>query len=242
MTNLHKTVRMCCALNVSRSGLYDWSKRDRSPDHQPLRELIREIFNRKRCNYGHRSIRDELAKQGIHHGRKLILRLMPQEGLRPTASLPKPYGKAKGGEHRVAKNRLNRHFKVARLNRVWTSDITYIWTARGWAYLAVILDLFSRRIVGWSVSDKPDTALVISALSKAIACRRPRRWRLMFHSDRRRLYMSLVGEDFSKSKQYSTEAGLRHNAQQSFHDSLLCNRFVHRTTYNEQSLHPLPHK
>jgi len=196
MTSLHKTVRMCCALNVSRSGLYDWSKRDRSPDHQPLRELIREIFNRKRCNYGHRSIRDELAKQGIHHGRKLILRLMTQEGLRPTASLPKPYGKAKGGEHRVAKNRLNRHFKVARLNRVWTSDITYIWTARGWAYLAVILDLFSRRIVGWSVSDKPDTALVISALSKAIACRRPRRWRLMFHSDQGCQYTALTLQQY----------------------------------------------
>jgi len=77
------------------------------------------------------------------------------------------------------------------MNRVWTSDITYIWTARGWAYLAVILDLFSRRVVGWSVGDKPDTALVKSALAKAIRLRQPRRWRLMFHSDQGCQYTSL---------------------------------------------------
>ncbi|MBL0320585.1 MAG: IS3 family transposase [Alphaproteobacteria bacterium] len=191
MKGSHKVGRMCKALEVSRSGLDDWSKRDKTPDHQELRVAIHTTFKRLRCNYGHRSIRRELVKQGHHHGRKLILRLMSEEGLRPTASLPKPYGKGKGGEHRVAKNRLKRKFEVKRANRVWTSDITYIWTAFGWVYLAVILDLFSRRIVGWSVSDKPDTTLVKSALSKAIRLRRPRRWRLMFHSDQGCQYTSI---------------------------------------------------
>ncbi len=191
MKGSHQVVRMCRALQVSRSGLHDWSKRDKTPDHPVLREQIRVIFNKFRCSYGHRSIRQELSKQGVRHGRKLILRLMAEQGLRPTASLPKPYGKGKGGEHRVAKNRLNRQFKVTRMNRVWTSDITYIWTTRGWAYLAVILDLFSRRVVGWSVGDKPDTALVTSALAKAIRLRQPPRRRMMFHSDQGCQYTSL---------------------------------------------------
>ena len=134
MKGSHQVVRMCRALDVSRSGLHDWRKRDKTPDHPVLREQIRSLFNKFRCNYGHRSIRQELSKQGVHHGRKLILRLMAEQGLRPTASLPKPYGKGKAGQHRVAKNRLNRQFKVTRMNRVWTSDITYIWTSRGWSY------------------------------------------------------------------------------------------------------------
>jgi len=75
----------------------------------------------------------------------------------PTPSLPKPYGKPTGDEHQVAKNRLDRDFDIARANRVWTTDITYVWTSHGWAYLAVTLDLFSRRIVGWHLSQHPGT-------------------------------------------------------------------------------------
>ena len=112
MRGSHKVSQMCKVLEVSRSGLDDWSKRDKTPDHQELRGLIQTTFKRFRCNYGHRSIRRELSKEGHRHGRKLILRLMTEDGLRPTASLPKPYGKEKGTEHRVAKNRLKRMFQV----------------------------------------------------------------------------------------------------------------------------------
>ena len=124
-------------------------------------------------------------------GRKLVLRLMKEEGLRPSPSLPHPYKKGVGGEHRVAKNRLRREFAVRRANRLWTSDITYIWTDQGWAYLAIILDLFSRRIVGWEVGARPDTALVRRALMMAVRARKPRRWRLMFHSDQGCQYTSM---------------------------------------------------
>jgi hypothetical protein len=79
MKGSHKVGRMCKALEVSRSGLDDWSKRDKTPDHQELRGVIGATFKRFRCNYGHRSIRRELAKQGHHHGRKLVLRLMSEK-------------------------------------------------------------------------------------------------------------------------------------------------------------------
>jgi putative transposase len=117
---------------------------------------------------------------------------MKEEGFKPSTSLPHPYKKSVGGEHRVAKNRLRRAFGVKRANRHWTSDITYIWTDKGWAYLAIVLDLFSRRIVGWEVGDRPDTELVLAALRKAIKFRRPRRWRLMFHSDQGCQYSSMA--------------------------------------------------
>lgn len=192
MKDAHAVSTMLRVLDVSSSGYYDWCVRpDPEPDHPDLRNRIRHHFNRSRCSYGHRWIRKDLRDEGAQVGRKLVLRLMKEEGLKPCASLPHPYRKGVGGEHRVAKNRLRREFQVQRANRLWTSDITYIWTDKGWAYLAIILDLFSRRIVGWEVSDRPDTTLVRSALLKAVRIRRPRRWRLMFHSDQGCQYTSM---------------------------------------------------
>lgn len=185
MRNEYRLSALCRALGVSRSGFHDWlhRKEEQVPDHLPLRARIRRIFLSHRSSYGHRSIRAELRKEGIHVGRKLVLRLMKAEGLTPSTHRPRPYRKGEAGEHKVAKNRLDRKFEVSRENRVWTSDITYIWTARGWVYLAVILDLFSRRVIAWELSETPDTGLVLRALYRAVRLRKPRRWRLMFHSD-----------------------------------------------------------
>ncbi len=192
MTGSHPIRTMLKVLGVSSSGYYDWlSSPDPTPDHPELRLRIRHHFNRSRCSYGHRWIRKELRDEGQRVGRKLVLRLMKEEGLKPCSSLPHPYKKGVAGEHRVAKNRLRRAFDVRRANRLWTSDITYIWTDKGWAYLAIVLDLFARRIVGWEVGDRPDTALVRRALMRAVSSRKPRRWRLMFHSDQGCQYTSL---------------------------------------------------
>lgn len=182
---------LCRALQVSRSGFHDWLGREKRLDHEELRSRIRRVFLAHRSSYGHRSIRVELAKEGIAVGRKRTLRLMKEEGLVPSPHRPRPYGKGRAHEHKVAKNRLRRQFEVRRENRVWSSDITYIWTGKGWVYLAVILDLFSRRVIAWELSDKPDTALVLAALYRAVRLRKPRRWRLMFHSDQGCQYTAL---------------------------------------------------
>lgn len=190
MKEAHYITDMCHVLGVGHTSFYDWRSRPADFEEIALRDRIGFHFRRKRCSYGHRSIRDELRKEGYVIGRKKVLRLMKEDGLVPTPNLPKPYGKAGGNEHHVAKNRLDRDFDIARSNRVWTTDITYIWTSQGWAYLAVILDLFSRRVVGWHVSIHPDTELVIKALMMAVRARKPRRWRLMIHSDQGCQYTS----------------------------------------------------
>jgi putative transposase len=190
MKDGHDITDLCRVLDVGRSSFYDWKNRPVDEEELALRERIGIHFRRNRCSYGHRSIRDALRKEGWAIGRKKVLRLMKEDGLVPTPSLPQPYGKSSGGEHRVVKNRLDRQFHIGRANRVWTTDITYIWTSQGWSYLAVILDLFSRRVVGWHVSEHPDTDLVMKALMMAVRQRKPRRWRLMIHSDQGCQYTS----------------------------------------------------
>ena len=178
---------MCRYLKVSRSGFYEWAERGEHPPdafEEGLKARMLRIFRESRCSYGFRSLRKALAKEGVHIGKKRIRRLMRQLGLVAMHRLPNPYAALKSAkESSICKNRLRRNFQVKRRNRVWAGDITYIWTHSGWVYLAVVVDLFSRKVVGWSVSTKPDTALVIGALSQAIRFRPYRRWRLMFHSD-----------------------------------------------------------
>jgi len=190
MKDAHDITDLCRVIDVGHTSFYDWRSRPVDLEELALRERIGILFRRNRCCYGHRSIRDELRKEGYVIGRKKVLRLMKEDGLVPTPSLPQPYGKAAGTEHHVAKNRLDRNFDIVRPNRVWTTDITYIWTSLGWAYLAVILDLYSRRVVGWHVSEHPDTGLVTKALMMAVRARKPRRWRMMIHSDQGCQYTS----------------------------------------------------
>jgi len=189
----HSIELMCRALKVSRSGFYEWRGRPspKKPERIELQEDIKRVFRDSRKTYGHRSIRDALLKEGQRVGRKLILRLMAEMALVPGPWKPSPYSIIKAAsDPKVCKHLLERDFSPPGLNRVWTSDITYIWTKSGWAYLAIILDLFSRKVIGWSVSDKPDTALVIAALSQALVTRSYIRGQLMFHSDQGCQYTS----------------------------------------------------
>lgn len=206
MKAAHSIELMCRVLKVGRSSYYDWKRGRRrlSRSHDGLKVAIREAFQSSRGTYGYRRIYEALQEQAVRGSRKLILRLMNDMELEAAPWKPSPYAAArKAQESIVCPNLLDRQFNPSGRNQVWTGDITYIWTRMGWTYLAVVLDLFSRRVVGWSVSDKPDTALVLAALSQALQSRSYMRGKLIFHSDQGCQYTSRAFQD------YLVERGIR---------------------------------
>jgi putative transposase len=184
--------RMCRILGVSVSGYYAWRCRPPSPRQTQATSLlteIRRVHARSRQTYGSPRIHAELRAQGNPCNHKRIERLMRQHGIqarrvrrfhRTTDSLP---------GLPVAPNRLNQEFHANTPNQVWTADITYVDTAEGWLYLATVLDLYSRRIVGWAMADRMETSLVREALQMALTQRQPAAG-LLHHSDRGRQYAS----------------------------------------------------
>lgn len=190
---------MCHVLKVGRSSYYDWKQGNRRhpQNHDALKMAIRNAFQRSRGTYGYRRIYEELKGEAVKGSRNLILRLMKAMELEAAPWKPSPYAVArKAQESIVCPNLLDRKFRPSGRNQVWTGDITYIWTQKGWMYLAVVLDLFSRRVVGWSVSDKPDATLVLSALSQALQGRPYVRGSLIFHSDQGCQYTARAFQDF----------------------------------------------
>lgn len=154
-----------------------------------LKALVNRIFTEARSSVGSRGIKDILADEGISAGRYLIRSLMKESGLICKQPGPHKYKQATV-EHIEIPNRLNRQFDVAAPNKVWCGDITYIWTGQRWAYLAVVMDLYARRVVGWAMSERADKELVIKALDEAWN-RRGKPSGVMFHSDQGSQYMSL---------------------------------------------------
>jgi transposase InsO family protein len=184
---------MCRVLAVSRSGYYAWCKRPTSPRKMADQELIqqiKEIHQQSRQTYGSPRIQAELAENGVPCSHKRVARLMRDEELFAkqnrkfkvtTTDSAHPYP--------VAPNLLDQDFTAGRPNEKWLADITYIPTAEGWLYLAVVMDLYSRRIVGWTMSDSLERHLVIAALHMAIKMRQPPSG-LLHHSDRGSQYAS----------------------------------------------------
>lgn len=180
---------MCRVLRVSRSGYYAWCRRSalgsgaRQQQDQQLTEQIRTIHEQSRGTYGSPRIHAELQAQGIRCSEKRVARLMQVAEL--TARQPKRYQRTTDSRHglAVAPNHLEQHFAVAQVNQVWSGDITYVWTQEGWLYLAVVLDLCSRRVIGWAMSHRLDTDLVVRALHMAWQQRQPGVG-LLHHSDR----------------------------------------------------------
>jgi putative transposase len=177
---------MCEVLGVSRSGYYDWASRAESERAAADRALVKEIHAvhaDSRGRYGSPRVHAALRAHGRRVGRKRVARLMRAEGLvvrrkrrfRRTTDSAHPFP--------VAPNLLARRFAAAAPDRVWLADITYIWTAAGWLYLAVVLDLFSRRVVGWAMGEHLGHELALAALDMAIARCRPAPG-LIHHSDR----------------------------------------------------------
>jgi transposase InsO family protein len=184
---------MCRVLAVSPSGYYAWLRRPESRRVRESRRLlveIKAIHQENRGVYGSPRVHAELKARQMHHGKKRVARMMRENGLRAKQS--KKFKATTNSNHAypVAPNRLNRNFEADRPDRKWLADITYIPTREGWLYLAAILDLFSKRIVGWSMAGRMTKELVLDAVSMAVARRKPEPG-LIHHSDRGSQYAGL---------------------------------------------------
>ena len=177
---------MCRVLEVSRSGYYRWLKRkpsQRQLDNQRLDAQIREIYDHSNGRYGSPKITQELRDQGHRVSKNRVARRMRKAGLR--SKIRRKYRVTTNSKHKfpVAPNLLERNFTAQAPDRVWVSDITYLATRTGWLYLTVIIDLFSRMVVGWALSSSLSAEMVLTALGRGIRNRRPGPG-LIIHSDR----------------------------------------------------------
>ena len=184
---------MCRLLGVSRSCYYEWLDAPLLPpskaEDQQLGEQIKMIFMQSRNTYGTRRIQRGLAKAGSQASRRRIKRLMVEQGL--SVKTKRKFRATTDSKHGlpVAHNVLNREFSPQRPNTHYVGDITYIWTQEGWLYLAVVIDLFSRQVVGWGMDKQMKATLVNNALLMALWKRKPARG-LMWHTDRGSQYAS----------------------------------------------------
>ena len=183
---------MCDVLDVSRSGYYAWLRRPeskRKAEDKALTKLIEEIHEDSNGEYGSPKIHQELRRRGTRYGHNRVARLMRKDGLR--AKIIRKFKATTNSKHNlpVAENLLNRDFSPDAPNRAWVADITYIWTNEGWLYLAIVIDLFSRAVVGWSMSERMTRSLVMNAFTLAVMRRNPARG-LIHHSDRGSQYAS----------------------------------------------------
>ena len=183
---------LCRVLKVSRSGYYAWHQRPaptRTVQDQRLALEVAAIHAQSRGRYGSPRVHAELRERGQRIARKRVARLMRAAGLRGRER--RRFGCTTDSKHQMAikGNLLARRFAVAAPNTGWVTDITYLWTLEGWLYLAIILDLFSRRVVGWSLSERLERGLALDALAMALKQRQPSSG-LLHHSDRGSQYAS----------------------------------------------------
>lgn len=176
---------MCKVLEVSRSGYYRWQARQGLPQSDQDRALLQNIqrtFNESRKSYGSPRIYKKLRSEGIGCGRHRIARLMRQDGL--VARRRRQYKKPVSAQRiqPLAGNILNREFRVTTQDSVWACDVSYFWTHTGWIHLAIVMDLYSRRVIGWSMNDRVDKELTQNALHMALANRQPNK-SITHHSD-----------------------------------------------------------
>jgi putative transposase len=184
--------RLCQVLEVSPSGYFAWRSRPASPRQREdlvLLAHIRSAFARSNATYGSPRLTRELQDEGLEVGRRRTARLMRENGLR--ARQKRRFKRTTDSHHAfpVAPNLLEQDFWAERPNQKWAADISYVWTSEGWLYLAVVLDLFARRVVGWAVRDRLHQELALEALRKALAIRRPSAG-LIHHADRGSQYCS----------------------------------------------------
>lgn len=178
---------MCKVLRVSKSGYYSWQKRKpskRAIENQKLMEQIRQVHKKSRYTYGSPRITEELKINYVHVSRRRVARLMQEAGIRSITK--KKFVATTDSKHSypVAPNLLNREFRVEAPGKVWVSDITYIRTLEGWMYLTVIIDLFDRKVIGWSIGSTLKASDTIAPAWIMALLNRPLINRLIFHSDR----------------------------------------------------------
>lgn len=189
----HSLAALCAAFDVKRSGYHAWVKAEASPRERAdaaLLPKIRAVFARHRGRYGSPRIQDELSGQGARHGGKRIARLMQAAGLRGRCSRRFiPRTTHSDHAHPIAPNLLAQRPAPTGPNQIWVADLTYVRTMEGWLYVAVMLDLWSRRVVGWATAPTLHASLAAHALQMALKHRCPPRG-LLHHSDRGAQYAS----------------------------------------------------
>ena len=232
--------RLCTTLQVSRSGFYAWQRRPESPRAHQNRKLLDQmctLHQATREAYGARKMWQLLQQAGQRCGRHRVARLRREAGLvarrrqrfvRTTqARSPKP----------SLPNHLNQDFTVAAKNRVWVADLTYIPTRAGWLYLAVLLDLYSRRVVGWAMSERQTTTLVVDAWRMAWAQRRPKPG-LLHHSDRGNQYTASVYQTLLQRRgvvlSWSGKGNCYDNAVVESFFSTLKNELTHERAFQDR--------
>lgn len=231
---------MCQVLQVSRSGFYDWRGRppsQRAKEDQRLLVKIRAIHKASRETYGSPRIHDDLRDDGETCGKHRIARIMQENSIR--AKTRKKFKATTNAEHHypVASNLLNQEFNATAPNQRWTSDITYIETAEGWLYLAVVLDLYSRAIVGWAMDHRMTRQLVKDALIMAL-WKRGKVKGLLLHSDRGTQYASDDYQRLLKSNDITCSMSRKGNcydnaAMESFFGTLK-QELVHHECYTSR--------
>jgi len=186
------TERLCRIVDVSPRGYRAWRGRPasrRQREDMVLLAHIREQHRQSLDSYGRPRMTEELKEIGLSVGHRRVGRLMRQNGISVVRTRKHKVTTDSNHKFNIAPNLLNRNFKADRPNQKWVVDISYIWTREGWLYLAVVLDLHSRRVIGWAVSNRMKRDLAIRALNMAIALRRPQKG-CIHHSDRGSQYCS----------------------------------------------------
>nr|WP_264082871.1 IS3 family transposase [Pseudomonas urmiensis] len=190
MSEQYGIVECCRVLGVKRSSFYAWRKRQarKNPERDQLRSAVEGHFKVSRGSAGSRTLTEELRRDGHKVGRYKVRSLMREAGLKCRQRRPHRY-RSSGAEALIAENQLKRNFKVSTINEVWCGDVTYIQVGKRWLYLAAVLDLYARRVVGWAFSMIADARLACSALRMAAESRgKPKD--VMFHSDQGCQYTS----------------------------------------------------
>ena len=180
-------------MEVSTSAYYAWCNRpdnSKKPEEEKkITAKLYQLFHANKQVYGSRRLSDALSDIGVKAGRYKVRRWMKELGL--NVRYPKKFKVTTDSDHNeaISENTLDRQFTIDTPNRVWTTDITYVWTLEGWLYVAVVIDLFSRQVVGWAINDHMRTSLCVDALQMAFWRRKPKAG-LLHHSDRGSQYAS----------------------------------------------------
>lgn len=183
---------MCRVLRINRSGYYKWLRRqctNKELEDKMLLEIIRFHYNKSNSRYGSPRITAAIRRSGMIVNRKKVARVMRIHNIQAKTKKRFKSTTKQNSKAQASENLLKGNFRADEKNKIWTSDITYLWTSEGWLYLAVVMDIYSRKIVGWSVSSRIKTELINRALTMAVTHRDPSDG-LIFHSDRGSQYTS----------------------------------------------------
>lgn len=233
--------QMCRMLGISRSSYYAWKKREpskREKENQMLLERIRQIHKQSHKAYGSPRVYAQLRNQGISCTKNRVARMMRADGLKGRRKYRKIITTNSKHEYPIAPNILKRDFQAEKPNQKWVADITYIPTREGWLYLAGVMDLFSRKIVGWDMAGQIDATLVENALRMALYQRQPERG-LLHHSDRGSQYASQQIRSILAANQIQVSMSGKGNCydnavMESFWGTLK-NEWVHYQNYETRS-------